>query len=238
MREEDADLLQSVDGPYHPNIERSREQYFANKKAEEERQLAEKARVYYKDEWVLGKEDELQDLQRQEDAATDPDTKRALQYVIEVAVDALKSRFQREDVPGLKQLVLIEGQRKAVQLNWCSEEQAEFITSIWCPLPFPSDVLQNDRKEISEPFQPSGSRSGASQPQSQLKNNDDEDDQDLFITPVASWEISHTAFERTRRAHEGSQRGKKRARQADKVQRQSRKRKATNTILNYFSSQP
>lgn len=56
MKEEDSDLLQSVDGPYHPNIERTREQYFAKKKAEEERQLAEKARAYYQDEWVLGKE--------------------------------------------------------------------------------------------------------------------------------------------------------------------------------------
>ena len=130
MREEDAGLLQSVDGPYHPNIERTREQYFANKKAEEERQLTEKARVYYQDESLLGKEKELQDLQRQEDAATDPDTKRALQYVIEVAVDALKSRFQREDVPGLKQLVLLERRRKAVQLRWCSEEQVVFTTSI------------------------------------------------------------------------------------------------------------
>ena len=202
MREENADLLQSVDGPYHPNIERTREQYFANKKAEKERQLVEKAHVYYQDEWVLAKEKELQDLQKQEDAATDPDTRRALQYVV-VAVDGLKARFQREDVRGLKQLVLLERRRKAVQLRWCSEEREEFITSIWCTLPFPSDVLQGDWKEFSEPFQPSGIRSGASQPRSQPRNNDDEDDQGLFIIPVASWEISHTAFEITRRAQEG-----------------------------------
>ena len=29
LREEDAHLLQSVDGPYHPNIEKTREEYFA-----------------------------------------------------------------------------------------------------------------------------------------------------------------------------------------------------------------
>ena len=62
---------------------------------------------------MLGKEKELQDLQKQEDAATDPETKRALQYMIEMAVDALKSRFQREEIPGLKQQVLQERQRKA-----------------------------------------------------------------------------------------------------------------------------
>ena len=225
MKEEDADLLHSVDGPYHPNIEKSREEYFAKKKAEEERQLAEKARAYYQDGWVLGKEEELQDLQKQEEAATDPDTKRALQYIIEVAVDALKARFQREEVRGLQKYVLLERKRKAVQLRWCSEEQAEIISSIWCPLPFPSEVPQDE---------PSGRH--PSQPRSQPSKSDD-DDEDLFITQVASWEASHTQFERTRRVREDSQQGKKRSRPTDEVQPGISKRKATNTILNYFTSQ-
>ena len=37
-------LLQSVSGPYHPNIESSREEYFAKKKEEEEGMLEKKAR--------------------------------------------------------------------------------------------------------------------------------------------------------------------------------------------------
>jgi len=147
MREEDSDLLQTVDGPYHPNIKRSREQHFAKKKSEKERQLVEKACVYYQNEWVLEKEKELQDLQKQEDAATDPETKRALQCIIEVAVDALKSRFQREEILRLKQQVVKERQRKAVQLKWCSGEQAKSIRTIWGPLPFPSDALHDDRRE-------------------------------------------------------------------------------------------
>ena len=57
LREEDAHLLQSVDGPYHPNIEKIREEYFAKKKAEEERALKEKAQSYYEDEWVMAKEE-------------------------------------------------------------------------------------------------------------------------------------------------------------------------------------
>ena len=225
MKEEDADLLHSVDGPYHPNIEKTREEYFAKKKAEEERQLAEKARAYYQDGWVLGKEKELQDLQKQEDASTDPETKRALQYIIEVAVDALKARFQREEVRGLQKYVLQERRRQAVQLKWCSDEQAEVIRSIWCPLPFPSQVPQDE---------PSGRH--ASQPRSQPSKSDD-DDQDLFITQVASWEASHTQFERTRRVCEDSQQAKKRPRPADEVPPGISKRKATNTILNYFTSQ-
>lgn len=242
MNEEDSDLLQSVDGPYHLNIERTREQYFAKKKAEEERQLAEKARVYYQDEWVLGKERELLDLQKQEDASTDPETKRALQYMIEVAVDALKSRFQREEVPGLKQHVLLERRKKAVQLKWCSDEEAKSIRSIWCPLPFPSDVLHDDGSEISEPFEPSGRRASASQPRDQNCSTEgavDDDGEAIFITPVPSWHTSHTAFERTRKATTGkasSQTGGKRPR-SNSAQSKTAKRACNNTITRYFSSQ-
>lgn len=39
MQEEDAHLLESVEGPYHPNIERYRAEYFSMKKQEEERML-------------------------------------------------------------------------------------------------------------------------------------------------------------------------------------------------------
>ena len=133
--------------------------------------------------------------------------KRALQYMIEVAVDALKLRFQREEVPGLKQHVLLERRRKAVQLMWCCNKEAKLICSIKCPLLFPSDVLHDDGSKISEQFEPSGRRAHTSQPCGQ-PDSGDEDDLDLFITPVPSWEISHTSFQRTRRVHEGSQRGK------------------------------
>ena len=39
LKEKDAHLLQSVNGPYHPNIERSSDQYFARKKQENQRML-------------------------------------------------------------------------------------------------------------------------------------------------------------------------------------------------------
>ena len=76
MKEEDAHLLESITGPYHPNIERSREEYFARKKEEDQRMLEKKAREYVNNEWVMEKEKELRDLQKNEDAATDEDVKR------------------------------------------------------------------------------------------------------------------------------------------------------------------
>ena len=148
LREEDSHLLQTVDGPYHPNIEKTREEYFAKKKAEEERVLKEKAKSYYEDEWVMAKERELQDLQRREDAATDPDTKRALAYVMGVAVDALKGRFQREEVPGLKKYVLLERRRVATELGWCSRDQTATIQSIWSQLPYPNKQESDEDLEM------------------------------------------------------------------------------------------
>ena len=59
LKEEDAHLLQSVNGPYHPNIEHSRDQYFAKKKEEDRRVLEKKAREYFNNEWIMEKEKEL-----------------------------------------------------------------------------------------------------------------------------------------------------------------------------------
>lgn len=103
-----------------------------------------KAREYYEDEWVLRKEKELQDLQMREDSATDVDVKRALEYIISLTTDALKSRFQCEEVPGLSKFVLLERKKKAVEMNWLSPQQAEHVKGIWCPLPYPSHGVDDD----------------------------------------------------------------------------------------------
>ena len=47
IQEEDAHLLETVEGPYHPRIERSREENFAEKKEEEQNNLQDKASKYY-----------------------------------------------------------------------------------------------------------------------------------------------------------------------------------------------
>ena len=95
IREEDAHLLETVEGPYHPRVERSREEYFAKKKEEEQKNLQDKASNYYENEWVWAKEKELRQPQEQEETARDGDFKRAVHYMIEVTVDALKLNFKR-----------------------------------------------------------------------------------------------------------------------------------------------
>lgn len=100
----------------------------------------------------------------QEDAAVDPDTKGALSYVMSVAVDALKLRFLREEVPGLRKFVLLERRRTAVQLGWCSALQAATIKSVWSPLPFPKEDDSEDENAmfITPSTTPSVSRPRAS----------------------------------------------------------------------------
>ena len=137
FREEDAHLLETVEGPYHPRIERSREEYFAKKKEEEQKNLQDKASNYYENEWVWAKEKELRQLQEQVETARDGDVKRAVHYMIGVTVDALKLNFKRDELPGLSSPVIMERKKRATDMKWLSREQAELVTSVWEPMPYP-----------------------------------------------------------------------------------------------------
>ena len=150
IREEDAHLLDKLGGPYHPNIERTREEYFLRKREEEMQELEEKARKFYEDEWVLQKEQELIDLQKQEGSATDPDVQKALQYMIGVAEEALKLNFKKVEVPGLAKLVLEERRRKCVEMGWTSTQQTQWICTIWQSLPYPCEALPRREEETDE----------------------------------------------------------------------------------------
>jgi len=56
IRKEDAHLLETVEPPYHPRIERSTGEYFTKKKEEERRNVQDKASKYYENEWAWAKE--------------------------------------------------------------------------------------------------------------------------------------------------------------------------------------
>ena len=84
---------------------------------------------------------------KKEDAATDEDVKRALHYMLEVTVEALKLKFKKNEVHGLAKLVLLERRKKAVEMQWVSPSQAQSINSIWCPLPYPCEEMIDDDEE-------------------------------------------------------------------------------------------
>ena len=148
IREEDAHLLEKVEPPYHPRIERSRDEYFTKKKEEEQRNVQDKASKYYENEWVWAKEKELRELQEREETTRDDDIKRATHYMIGVTVEALKLNFKRDALPGLLRLVIMERRKRAIERKWISREQAERVTSAWAPMPYPFDGQESDDQEI------------------------------------------------------------------------------------------
>lgn len=68
--------------------------------------------------------------------------------MISVAVDALRLRFLREEVPGLRKLVLLERRRTAIELGLSSPGEAENIKSIWSPLPYPKELPSDDEQDM------------------------------------------------------------------------------------------
>lgn len=63
---------------------------------------------------------ELRQLQEQQEIERDYDVKRAVYYMIEVTVDALKLNFKRDELSGLSRLVIMERKKRAMDMNWIS----------------------------------------------------------------------------------------------------------------------
>ena len=140
-------------GPCHPNIERSRAEYFAKKKEVEESMLEQMTeRTMPSKHWkiqsrILCKEKRSrrkyartkgpQVIHRRMGAGKgkgiarapetgrrcrQPEIKEALSYMISVAVDALRLHFLREEVLGLRTIVLLLQRWTAVELGLCSTD--------------------------------------------------------------------------------------------------------------------
>lgn len=80
--------------------------------------------------------------------------------MIGVTVEALKLNFKRDELPGLSRLVIMERKRRAMDMKWLSWEQAELVTSVKEPMPYPFDGEECEC-----------------------------DDQDIFITPSSQTPI-------------------------------------------------
>ena len=78
----------------------------------------------------------------------DDDIKRAIHYMIGVTVEALKLNFKRHELPGLLRLVIMERRKRARERKWIFREQAERVTSVWAPMPYPFDGQESHDQEI------------------------------------------------------------------------------------------
>ena len=64
--------------------------------------------------------------------------------MLEATAEALKVKFQKEEVHRLAKLVLLERRKNAVELQWVSPSQAERINTTWCLLPYPCEEMEDD----------------------------------------------------------------------------------------------
>ena len=75
----------------------------------------------------------------------------------QVKPDAESTFSDGDELPGLSRLVIMERKKRARDMKWLSREQAELVTSVWEPMPYPCDGEECKC-----------------------------DDQDIFITPSSS----------------------------------------------------
>ena len=146
---DDAHLVTSLQEPFHPVIEQSRRRYFARKKEEELKTLQKKALEYYKNRWILEREEDLRELQRNEDMCSDNDVKMSIHYRIQVIVDALRAHYQKQEEEGLMIYILAQRRKMALKKKWLSRCQLQEVKSIWDPLPFPGDSADSENDEES-----------------------------------------------------------------------------------------
>ena len=145
MRREDAHLLMCVEGPYHTSIQKSQEEYFAIKREEDQRMLEKKFRDYFKNEWVLAKEREIREYQKQEDAAKDDDVKPALQYMISVTSDALRLNFSKMMSVELVNSLCSSAEKWQSRWSGCRRNKHNLLTT--CGIPFRADE-ESDEEEM------------------------------------------------------------------------------------------
>ena len=86
---------------------------------------------------MWAKKKELRQLQEKEETARDGDVQRAVHYMIGVTVEAFNLNFKRDESPGLFSLVIMERKKRAMGMKWISRNQAELVTNVWKPMPYP-----------------------------------------------------------------------------------------------------
>lgn len=210
---EHADLLPMNDSEPLPTQLNNDLTMLRQENAEKEKESRErKAKEVFEGAWLRRTEIELHDCQKKLQTSLDPNFRKSMQALLEVLQDKLKNHHTNLGTLGTKE-ALEERRQTCIKLGLLREPHAHLVRSIFGALPTTEEL---------------GESSSLSQ---------QDDDEELFITQVPSWEVSHEEFDRTRSLQGPSQVGRKRARPAQSQPRKGKK-PCNNPITNYFSSQP
>lgn len=166
--------------------------------------------------------------------------RKSLTAYREVLEDKLKNHHRNLGTLGSCE-ALQERKRVCVSLGVLQNSHEHLVKSVFAALPIPeelddSSVSATQHEEECAEEDP-GDHTGDQN--SYTGEAVDDDDEHIFITPVPSWQTSHTAFENARKATTGkasSQTRGKRPR-SNSAQSKTAKRACNNGITRYFSSQ-
>ena len=214
--------------PMDPNSEtptpilRELDRCVAEERALEKEGLLKKCCEVFANHWVRETEKELPNCVKMLHTPLDDFTRASMEALLDLLQDKLKTHHKNLGKLGTEE-ALAERLRTCVKMGLFQERHAHLVK---CG----HEALPSAEEELGEPTQ---QEFGA-----EIIQEDDE--ADIFITPIPSWELSHTAFEKTRTLGEqGSPSCRGNRRRTGPLARRSEKRAkvCTNTILNYFSSQ-
>ena len=185
---EHADLLPMNDSEPLPTQLNDALTTLRHKNAEKEKELRErKAKEAFEGAWLRRTEQELNDCVKKLQTNLDPDFRKSMAALLEVLQDKLKNHHANLGKLGTKE-ALKERKQTCIKLGLLQERHAHLVKSVIGALP--------TTEELGE--------SSSVSPQ--------DDEQELFVTQVSSWEVSHEEFERTRRTQGQSQQVRKRTR--------------------------
>ena len=147
IEEDDAHLLTSAQGPFHQNIEKSREKYFARKKKEEEEMRRQKAKEAYENVWVQNTEKELHDcVFWLNSTIIDDEHRTALATQRDLLCDKLKTHHTNLGLVKCDE-ALEERRRKCVAMGLLEECHKNLVRSVYEALPVFDDPAGNSEED-------------------------------------------------------------------------------------------
>ena len=196
-----------------------------------------KARQAFQGPWLQSTERELHETTvNLLKAGVDSQSRASLEAYKLLLQEKLKQHHQNLGLNLDCPLALEERKRACVALGLLSKEHRDLVTTLFQALPTEEEL---DQSSLSATPQEEGCAQEDSGDHTGGQNYSpgaavDDDNEDIFITPLPSWHMCHSAFETTCNA--SSQARGKRPR-SKSVRSKTAKRQCNNRITKYFSSQ-
>ena len=184
------ELIVDPDEQLPASLERKKEEALEHRRAlrasKQQHENEERARQVYTNRWLLDMEKEMAEQSKRVELTTDGEERAVLHSLLEINSNKLRLFHEGQGTLRLQEAVQ---QRKRMCLERRLVERAcvDCIRDVFSPLPVivelatGSDMSNNDsaldHPSVSMELTPPGSERGAD------NNNDDEDDQWMFITP-------------------------------------------------------